>query len=218
MDTELNPYEIKPLRTIWFRPRETIQAFTHMQSEKLIGTLAVLYGIMRALEQFSEKSLGDNSSLLSIILMAAILGPIVGILNLYVFAALMSWTGKWFGGKASSGNMRTVLAFSWSPYIVGVFLLLLIEFSVQGAEVFSSSSQRLYTLLQNDFIPTDIMVAIYLFSVILFGLAAQIYRLVLLVIGYSQVQGFTVWRSLAAVIVSNLILVIPVALAIIFLF
>jgi Yip1-like protein len=56
-------------------------------------------------------------------LIAAIAGPIAGIIALYIGSALIRWTGHWIGGKASARTIRAAMAWSTVPGDMGVVTL-----------------------------------------------------------------------------------------------
>ena len=64
--------------------------------------IAAVGGISQALNRLAERNAADKISFPVILLMACALGPLGGILGLYVGAALVRVTGRWIGGTPAA--------------------------------------------------------------------------------------------------------------------
>jgi succinate dehydrogenase/fumarate reductase cytochrome b subunit len=74
---------------------------------------------------------------------AVVLGVVLGMLLLYMKGALLRWTGRWLGGKASGEQVRAALAWSGVPVIFSL-LLWLPALALFGEELFATEMPRLY--------------------------------------------------------------------------
>ena len=101
---------MNPWVSIWTKPRATIQQIVDTNPEHLVLLLAAIGGFSSVLDRASTRSLGDKLDWPVIFLIAAIVGPIAGIIALYIGSALIRWTGSWIGGKASSQTIRAAMA------------------------------------------------------------------------------------------------------------
>lgn len=98
-----------PWLTIWTSPRATIRRIVDYDPKHLVLVLAMLAGFANALNTTSANNLGDILSIPIILLICAIIGPIFGVIGLYVYGALLKWTGGWIGGQGSSVQIRLLL-------------------------------------------------------------------------------------------------------------
>ena len=115
--TPLNPWF-----SMWLHPRRTIRQIVATNPDRLVLLLAAVGGIAEAFANAESKSTGDKESLMSILLISLILGPIGGIVGLWVGGSLLHWTGGWIGGQAGSRRIRTALAWSQVPSIWNLLL------------------------------------------------------------------------------------------------
>ncbi len=113
---------MNPWTSIWLKPRATIQQIVDSNPTRWVLLLAAMTGFSSALDQASLKSLGDKYEMPVIFVMAAIAGPICGIIALYIGGALLRWTGAWIGGQGSAQHIRAAVAWSSVPYIWGLLL------------------------------------------------------------------------------------------------
>lgn len=69
---------LKPFRTIWLRPRETIRRIVAVNPDLNVLLLVCLAGIGQALDRASNRNLGDRTPMAMIICFAIVLGPLGG--------------------------------------------------------------------------------------------------------------------------------------------
>lgn len=120
---EAEPYEkLTPLKTVWFHPRRTMRTFLAFNSSRGMFLIACLSGIARFLERSEENSLGEIHELSKILLLAAAIGPIVGLLGVYFGAALLRMSGRILGGQAASPELRTAVAWGGLPVTACILL------------------------------------------------------------------------------------------------
>lgn len=133
-DTVLQPMPPwSPLLSIWLSPRRTIARLTTERPHPLILPLAVLGGFGAAINVLL--SLGGADTLLNwrVLLACLVLGGIVGIIELYVLAALASWAARRMGGQPTAPAMRAAFAFSAGPVILGLVLILTVVFGLHAS-------------------------------------------------------------------------------------
>jgi hypothetical protein len=108
-----------PWATIWTRPRATIRRIVETDVRYQVTFLAILSGGLLWLERrWSNPSTAAAFPMLVVI--AVIVGAIVGIIELYVNGALLKWAGAALGGVGSYAEVRAALAWSRVPVIVAV--------------------------------------------------------------------------------------------------
>lgn len=117
-----------PWATIWTRPRATIRRIVETDVRYQVTSLAILSGALIWLERrWSNPSPAPAFPML--VVMAVIVGAILGVIELYVNGALLKWAGSALGGIGSYAEVRAALAWSRVPVIVavtiGIFAILL---------------------------------------------------------------------------------------------
>ena len=198
MEVEINatPATINPFFSIWVRPKRTIRWIVENQPEKYVMGLAGISGAYTTLENAGDRGIGDDWSLLAILVAAFLVGPIAGVIVLHVSGALFRWSGRLFGGVADSRQVRAALAWSALPeaLLLAIYLVVIL---IWGRDWFVSDfdmeSQSL--LLTTLFVLTAIVIGIW--------------RTVLSVLTMAEVHRFSIWRSIATYVVGTLAFAIP---------
>ena len=131
-----------PWISMWTNPRRTIREIVDRDPKRHVLVLAAVAGIGKALNNAVQQSSGDDHAFLSIFLTVVIGGTIGGILSLYIFAALLSWTGNWIGGYGDSSEIRAAIAWSGITDILrmALWILCLLLF---GDEMFKTEIPRM---------------------------------------------------------------------------
>ncbi|AIZ63160.1 hypothetical protein PK28_04680 [Hymenobacter sp. DG25B] len=197
--------KINPLTQIWFKPKHTLQYILQYSPEKYVPVLLCLGGIDRAIDRASLKDMGDKMSTPSVLFSAILAGGLFGWLSYYLYAWLLSVTGKWLNGQATLSVLKTVLAWSLLPAIFSL-VLVVPALAIFGDDVFKSQ-------LVHQSISYQIMWVFYGLCEVVLG----IWTLVILVQGISLVQGFTMGRSILNLVLPALVILAPfVLLAVLF--
>jgi hypothetical protein len=196
---------MNPWTSIWLKPRATIQYIVESNPTRWVLVLAALMGFSSALDQASIKSIGDEYELPMIFIMAAIAGPICGIIGLYIGAALLRWTGSWMGGTASAQHVRAAVALSSVPY-VWALVLWIPSVALLGSELFTSETPMM------DADPMRLM--LYL-GISLIELTIAIWAIIVFLKCLGQVQGFSAWKALGNTVLAGLVIAVPILLLIV---
>ncbi|WP_176524420.1 YIP1 family protein [Bacillus sp. AFS075034] len=208
MKVELINKKSNPWFTIWIKPRETVRYMEENYSLIYIYILVAIGGISEALNVAALQNFGDRMSITSIIAYAFIMGPISGILGLYIFQFLFKWTGKWIGGKATSQELKYVFGAMKIP-LIWYLLLWIPELSIFGTEPFYSEMKSVLN--------SDILLYVYIIlGIIKVGLGMGIV-LVLFVKCLSEVQQFSIWRAIGNILLSVVIVYLPICVISLFL-
>jgi hypothetical protein len=162
--------------------------------------LAAIAGVGKALDRASTRSTGDHISLGMILLLAAIAGPIGGIITLYISGALLRWTGNWIGGHAESRDIRSAMAWA-SVLSIWSMLLWFPQLLLFGEEMFTKETPVI------DATPVLTILFWVLAAIdVMLGLWTMIFFLKCL----GEVQGFSVWKALCNTILAGLVILIPI--------
>lgn len=168
---------INPWLSIWRKPRNTIRVLLSKRPSYGVFILAAIFALQSFVFHASCWSLSLKSS--NLLAIGVVLAPAAGFVWLYAASYLFYFTGRLFGGNGSLGSLKTVVAWSKVPSIVGVALWFPLS------------------LINPDcvFIPKDGNPFVIFANVIFFTLA--IWSLVILVQGIREVQRFTCLRALS---------------------
>lgn len=132
-------YPRKPWLTIWSAPRKTIRAIVDSDPTRHVLLLAAIAGVAGALNRSSnDNGIGNILPTWGVVLVVVVLGPLGGLLSLYVGGAILRWIGSRLGGRASSEEVRAAIAWSALPRIA-VLVLWLPYLTLYGTEVFIGS-------------------------------------------------------------------------------
>lgn len=192
--TPLNPWF-----SMWRHPRRTIRQIVETDPERLVLLLAALGGIVQGLASASNKSQGDRVSLTVILLANLVLGPVMGIVGLWLGGALLRWTGRWIGGQADTRRVRTALAWSNVPMIWSL-LLWIPAILLFGQELFTDATpaidaNSLLAVLYVGFSIGTAVIGVWSFVVCLHALG--------------EVQGFSAWTALLNMLLAFLVILVP---------
>jgi len=114
--------------TIWTEPRATIRRIVDTDPTRNVIALAAVGPAIAALASQWSKALANNSNL-------SVLWPLwvavnvavqaaVGVLGLYIGAAILKWSGGLIGGVATRVEMRAAIAWAQIPGIAAEIILL----------------------------------------------------------------------------------------------
>jgi len=191
---------LSPWLSIWIKPRETIRRIVDSDPSYRVLLLTALAGIGQALDRASTRNTGDDLSLPVILVICLVAGPIGSIISLYIGGALLRWIGSWFGGQASSEEVRAAMAWSSVPVILS-YVLWIPELVLFGEEMFTSVTPR---------IEANPALAFLLLGFAVIQLILAVWSLVLLLKCLGEVHEFSAWKALAVILVAGLILFVPI--------
>lgn len=187
------------LLTIWVKPRDTVRSALESPSPPRELILAWLFGIGAFLERSEEGSFGDDLSLGWILALAFTVGPLIGLLSLYLISALLHWTGKLFGGRAGVSELRTAVAHGWIPFI-WLSAAQAIPTVMMGQSAFArgeASDLGDFGFLQG------ILVGLLPIWVLL-----GVWMAAIAVLSVAEAQGFSAWMALANYFLAFMIMVV----------
>lgn len=112
-----NPLTYSPWITIWYRPRVTMRAIIESDPKKDVLLIVILSGILGFFTGtlVSFMITGDFTVLIIFMILTLILGPLIGIAQLYIMGAVLGFTGMLLGGKGTAEEVRAALAWGNIP-------------------------------------------------------------------------------------------------------
>ena len=198
-----------PAVTIWTQPRQTLRELIDQGPTRIVLLLAALHGFVNMIDRVSSRDAGDVMSFPTMLLMCLIIGPVAGLVSLYLGALLFRWVGRWLGGQGKTRELRTALAWAGLPVIASLPLWGLLALLL-GPALFTSTS-TIETIA-----PWQTIIATLIGLVIL---ALSGWSVLLSVLGIAEAHRFSIWRAIGtcllpgvAAVVLLALIVIPVAL------
>lgn len=193
---ETSSWPDKPWFFIWVKPRSTIRAIIDSDPEKYVLFLAILAGIVRVLDQTSERGYGDILPFAAVLILSVLFGGAAGLISLFISGAVFRWTGSWFGGRASSKEVRAAVAWSSIPSI-SMLLIWVLLIAVYGKEMFTSVT------------PTIDNSPYILLCSALPSLVLILWAFILLLLTISEVHRFSIWKALGTVAIPVIAVLVP---------
>ncbi|RZL13325.1 MAG: hypothetical protein EOO62_08440 [Hymenobacter sp.] len=179
-------------RKIWTKPQATLTYILANRVDEHVSMLFVLGGITRAvgraITQYPTNKMGGALTLI----LAIVGGSISGMITYTGYAWGMSLIGGWLGGKASSGQLKTVLGWALLPTIA-TLLLLIPTLAALSGEIPGLAGPLLFGPLA--------------MACALLQIGLGVWSTIILLTGVALVQEFTIGRSLANVLLPGVVLV-----------
>ena len=192
---------------IWTSPRAVFKYINEHHYDKYVKVLLILSGISRAFDRTSSKNMGDNMSLWAIIATCVVFGGLLGWLTNYIYAALISWTGKWFKGQGDTTSILRVIAYALTPSVIAL-LLLIPPIGFYGIEMFRTDGH---------ITSAGWIANIFDWGSIVAKAVLGICTVVFCVIGISEVQKLSIGKSILNLFLPALIIVVPIVLLVVIL-
>jgi hypothetical protein len=191
-----SPQRWRPYLAIWTRPRETIRGIVDTDPTRAVILLAWLLGIAALADNAPFNSHRGYSWVFQATL-SVVVGPLLGFYLVYMEGLLVSWTGRWLGGRAGARECRAAVAWSNVPFIATLVLwtplLCLLgdgAFIEATAHVDANPAAR---------------VATWAFSGVSF--ATLVWSLALKWHCLAEVHGFSTWRGFFTTLLAGLLIV-----------
>jgi hypothetical protein len=191
-------------RKIWMYPRMVFKFINDTKFNQLTTVLLIFAGIISSLNNASGRNIGDYMPLWGVLIACVFGGAIFGWISYYIYAALLSWTGKWLKGVGSTKSLLRMMSVAFIPSLVIIFIFIL-RIVLYGNEVFQSNidiyGKGTFTIV------------VYAFSAFV-QVGIGIWTLAILVIGISEVQKLSIWKSILNLILPVIVLIavyLPIA-------
>jgi len=187
---------------IWTEPRRVFRFIDDTRYEKYFYLLMLFAGIASAFERASSKNMGDGSSLFSIVFGCVIIGGALGWISYYIYAALLSWSGKWLNGVGNTSSIFRMTAYAMIPSILGLFFLFL-QIAVYDVDYFTDFA---------GYLEKSMFANIVFWISFVIQMLLSLVTLVFMVIGLSVVQKFSVGKAILNLILPVLIIILAILL------
>ncbi|MCM4162404.1 MULTISPECIES: Yip1 family protein [unclassified Arenibacter] len=195
---ELSDKEI--FMEIWTSPRKVFKFINDNHYDKYVNGLLFFAGISSAFDRASLKNSGDNLSLIAILALCIIVGGLLGWISYYIYAALLSWTGKWINGEGDTKSILRIISYAMTPAIIAL-IFLIPQIGIYGNEMFKSDG---------DISSAGIVANIFVYSSMILEFILGIWTIVFCVVGVSEVQKLSIGKSIVNLILPLLVFAIPI--------
>ena len=186
---------------IWTSPRLVFKYLNDTSYDKFVTILLILSGISRTIDRASIKNIGDKLSLMAVLAICIILGGLLGWITYYIYAVLMSWTGKWLKGKGDTNSLLRMMSHAMIPSIIAL-ILLIPQIAIFGNGIFQSDI---------DVYGSGLLSIIIFYFTLFLEITLGIWTIVLFIIGISEVQKLSIGKSILNMILPGLIIIVPIA-------
>lgn len=190
---------------IWTSPRLVFKYINDNNYDKFVTVLLILEGIAKTFDRASSLDIGDRTSLYTIIALSIIIGGLVGWISYYLYALMMSWTGKWLKGQGDTKSLLRMTAYAMSPTII-TLILLIPQIVIFGNSIFQSKI---------DILGNGIIGIIIFYTSVVIGLIILVWSVVIFVIGISEIQKLSIGKSILNMLLPSLIILIPIIIVLI---
>ena len=194
------PQTLNPWFSMWTKPRATIQQIVDTDSERMVLVITAIFGVTYSLNRAMLKGFGDKYEWAWIVLFSIILGPIGAIFKLYLMGFLISWTGRWIGGKATAKTIRIATAWSCVPVIWSllnwVIGLMLFRQELFTTETPGADAYLFLWFAYLAFCLTEVIIATW--------------TVVIYFKSLGQVQGFSAWKAVLNFMLAGMIILVPI--------
>ncbi|SEM68482.1 YIP1 family protein [Lihuaxuella thermophila] len=191
----------------WREPRAAIRDAMNETTPSLTIVLVSLFGITYFIEQASNRNMGDTTSVGAILILALILGPILGAIGWFLLSLCTYGMARLLGGQATFQETRIATTWATIPY-TSKWVLLLPELLIFREELFTS---------QTPIMDQSMFLLLLFFILGLLNIAMTVIYFVIFSKIVGEVHEFSAWRGFSSIVlipVALVVLMIVIALVI----
>jgi hypothetical protein len=185
---------------IWSSPRQIFKFINDKNYDQYMIVLLLLSGISRSFDRASMNNMGDTMSIWAIVGICIVAGGLFGWLSYYIYAALMSWTGKWLNAKGDTDSILRMLSYAMLPSIIAL-IFLIPQIAIYGNEIFKADG---------DITSAGWLANIFVYGSILLEVVLGIITIVFCVIGTSEVQKLSIGKSILNLLLPGIVIIVPI--------
>ncbi|MFS0687668.1 Yip1 family protein [Sporosarcina sp. 179-K 8C2 HS] len=189
--------QVNPWTSVWLHPRKTVQHVMECKSSSFVLFIVAISGVIHLLDQAVDNDLVESWNIAAILLVALIVGPIVGILGLYIASGIYHLFSMMLGGMGTYEQTRTAYAVSEIIIVVGGIVWI----------------PNLLILGQGNFISDydfSIGQSVWLVISLIINVIVSIWSLVVVIATISEVHQFSAWKAALVIFLPIIILTVIV--------
>ena len=160
----------------------------------------IVTGIISALQRRFDKGI-DSDHVIGDVVMAVIFGGLFGWITTYVYASLISFTGRWLDGKAKTHRILRTLVYANIPFVCSISIHIIQLFLIKDDVLNTSFSENEQLVVH--YIAIAIKAILTLWTVVLY------------VIGIAEVQEFSIMSAILNLVAPILMILIPIGIVLI---
>ena len=205
-DAPAGARRVSPLRSVWFRPGETIARIAHDNPDHRLLAWPILAGCgtLPTLALADADAFEFRFGVVLAILYTP--GPVANLLTVFIGAYLVRATGRLLGGRAGAASLRTAFVWSQVPIVVLAAMSIVVALSADAfAELVAADNDW----WQDPFWQTTSVVL----SVV--QAALILWSLCILVAGLASIQRISLPKATANLVLAWLVYAVVIALAVV---
>jgi hypothetical protein len=187
------------LTHIWVYPRKVFRFIHETGYTNYFYLLLIVSGIISTLQRKLDKGIEQNE-VVSVFIMAILFGGLFGWLGTYIYASLISFTGKWLDGKAKTHRILRTLAYANIPFVCSIIVYIIQLYFIK------------YDTLNTSFSEGERDTIFYMFISI--NAILTLWTVVLSVVGIAEVQAFSIGKAILNLVLPWLMLAVPLGIII----
>lgn len=184
--------KVRPWLSIWTKPRQTVREIINYNVKYRFFALSLLYGLPTLFQTAQNFSLGGVFTLPAIIFLCLILAPLIGAIGFIICTALLTWTGRWLGGKGRFLEVRCAVSWTSATNLVTVLIWALLIFQFKQIIFYEGFVKMPMTVSESAWLSVYFLVQ----------LVVAIWSFILLLLAISEVHAFSVWKSLLNIVIA----------------
>jgi hypothetical protein len=185
-----------PFVTIWESPRATIRRIVDTDPRRAVNAIFFVAGAVGALDGFGQWASNFELPLLAVVPGCLALGALNVPLG-HANAWYKGWVGRLLGGRATRPEVVAVGAWSTIPVVTSHAVLWAIRLALYGTEVFAAEQPTI------DAAPRWLRL-----SFTIAGAVFTLWSVTVSVVGFAEVNRFSLVRSIATTLLATLIAVV----------
>jgi hypothetical protein len=188
---------IRPLQDVWLRPRRVFRELASQPIGRVDFLLGAAQGMVSWLWLSRTQNAGTTAGVAEILGKSLVIGPIIGIVSLYVMAEIYTRLGNRAGGTATRSQVIHVLAYGGVPMAVSLGIWILTALLAGEA-----------TFMQEQRPDVESFVALLLRAQFIAYVLLLIWSVVLQVMGFSEMQGLATRRAFGVWVLGQVIVLL----------
>jgi Yip1 domain len=185
---------VRPLKDVWLRPRRVFRELATRPIGITDYLLAAAQGIGNFLALYRTEGAGAHNSAAEILANSFAYGAIAGVASVFLMAAIYRRLGTRAGGKSTTGPVLHVLTYGSVPMAVSLAIWVFTALLVGEATFVETPRADLEGLLV-------LLLHVQFISYVLL----LVWSVVLQVMGFSEIQGFTMRKAFAVWVLGQFI-------------
>jgi Yip1-like protein len=185
---------IHPLKDVWLRPRRVFRELAAWPAGIIDYLLAAAQGIGNFLALYRTQGAGAHSGVTEILGNSFAYGAVAGVASLFLMSAIYGRLGARAGGKATTTQVIHVLAYGGIPMLASLAIWVLTALAAGESTFLEAPRGDVGWFVA---LVLHLQFAAYVFLLI--------WSIVLQVMGFSEIQGFTTRKAFGVLVLGQII-------------